>query len=165
VTDYKARSRRVYLPAGPRWYDFWSGMSVAGGETITGDAPYDALPLFVRAGSIIPVGPDEQYIGEKDASTVTLYVYTGANGQFSLYEDDGVTYGYERRARSRIPIAWSDTTRTLTIGQRIGSFPGMISTRTFNVVIVSGTARVGYAGTGVNGRSVSYNGSAVRVTF
>ena len=94
VTEYKARSRQVYLPAGATWYDFWTGAGSAGGQTVTADAPYDQIPLFVRAGSIVPFGPAQQYIGEKDARALTLYVYTGANGQFSLYEDDGVTYGY-----------------------------------------------------------------------
>ena len=137
VTEYKARSRAVYLPAGSAWYDFWTGAASAGGQTVTAAAPYDQLPVFVRAGAIVPFGPDQQYIGEKDARSLTLYVYTGANGQLALYEDDGVTYGYEKGQFSRIPISWDEATRTLTVGQRIGSFKGMLTDRTFNVVLVT----------------------------
>jgi alpha-D-xyloside xylohydrolase len=165
VTEYKARSRQVYLPAGSTWYDFWTGARSAGGETITADAPYDQLPVFVRAGSIIPFGPEQQYIGEKDASVLTLYVYAGANGRFSLYEDDGLTYGYERGAFSRIPIAWDEARRALTIGRRAGSFNGMLAARTFNVVLVSSDAPVGYRPSPPAGRSVTYRGETVTIKF
>src|SRR5205085_9161007 len=93
VTEYKARTRHVYLPAGSAWYDFWTGARAAGGQAITAPAPYDQLPVYVRAGAIVPIGSEQQYIGEKDTTALTLYVYAGANGRFSLYEDDGLTYG------------------------------------------------------------------------
>jgi alpha-D-xyloside xylohydrolase len=165
VTEYKARSRQVYLPAGPTWYDFWTGASSAGGQTVTANAPYDQLPVFVRAGSIVPFGPEQQYIGEKDARVLTLYVYTGANGQFSLYEDDGVTYGYEKREFARIPIAWNEAARTLTIGRRTGSFKGMLTDRTFNVVLVSPATPAGYVPTAPGSRPVAYRGAAVAIKF
>ncbi|HVW04056.1 MAG TPA: TIM-barrel domain-containing protein [Vicinamibacterales bacterium] len=165
VTSYKARSRQVYLPSGTAWFDFWTGRQTQGGRLITADAPYDQLPVFVRAGSIVPVGPDQQYIGETPSSSLTLYVYTGANGQFSLYEDDGLTYGYERGQLSRIPIAWNDGTRTLTLGARTGTFPGMLSSRTFNVIVVSADAPAGYQGAGVQGRTITYRGAAVSTRF
>ncbi len=165
VTSYKARSRQVYLPSGTAWFDFWTGRQTPGGRLITADAPYDQLPVFVRAGSIVPVGPDQQYIGEKPSSSLTLYVYAGANGQFSLYEDDGLTYGYERGQFSRIPIAWNDATRTLTIGARTGTFPGMPSSRSFNVILVSADAPAGYQGATVAGRSIAYRGTAVSARF
>jgi alpha-D-xyloside xylohydrolase len=165
VTEYKARSRRLYLPAGTRWYDFWSGRAQAGGRTITAEAPYDALPLFVRAGSIVPIGPDQQYIGEQSREALTLYVYAGADGRFSLYEDDGRTYGYERGAFSRIPLAWNDASRTLTIGARAGSFDGMPAARTFTVVLVSPASPVGYAGASAPGRTVAYTGQTMTVEF
>jgi alpha-D-xyloside xylohydrolase len=92
-------------------------------------------------------------------------VYAGANGQFSLYEDDGLTYGYERGQLSRIPIAWNDATRTLTIGARTGTFPGMLSSRTFNVIVVSTDAPAGYQGAGVQGRTITYRGAAVSTRF
>jgi alpha-D-xyloside xylohydrolase len=165
VTEYKARSRTVYLPAGPSWYDFWTGKNVVGGQTITADAPYERMPLYVRAGSIVPLGPNQQYIGEKDSSALTLYVYTGANGQFSLYEDDGLSYDYEKGLFSRIAITWSDATRTLSVGRRAGRFNGMLRDRTLNVVLVSTDRPIGYDAAPAISRSVAYRGNAVRVRF
>jgi alpha-D-xyloside xylohydrolase len=164
VTEYKARARQVYLPAGS-WYNFWTGTASAGGQTVTADAPYDQIPVFVRAGAIVPFGPDQQYIGEKDARALTLYVYTGANGQFSLYEDDGVSYGYERRQFSRIPISWDESTRTLTIGRREGSFKGMLTDRSFNVVLIGPDSAIGYQPAAPAGRVVAYRGAAVTTKF
>ena len=165
VTEYKARSRAVYLPAGSAWYDFWTGSRYDGGSTITADAPLETLPLFVRAGSIIPVGPDQQYIGEKPRESLTLYVYAGRDGQFSLYEDEGGTYGYERGEFSRIPLSWNEAARTLTIGPRVGSFPRMPASRTFTVVLVTPDKPVPYAGAQAPGRTLRYTGQAVRGVF
>ncbi len=165
VTEYLARGRPVYLPEGTAWYDFWTGTRFTGGQTIDAEAPYDRIPLFVRAGSIVPFGPDQQYIGEKNASALTLYVYTGANGRFSLYEDDGVTYGYESSQFSRIPFVWDEATKTLMIERRAGSFPGMIADRTFNVVLVSPDRPVAYSASPQVTRSVPYRGQPVRVGF
>lgn len=159
VTEYKARTRPVYLPAGTDWYDFWSGNRFRGGRTITADAPYDSLPVFVRAGSIVPVGAEQQYIGEKPDAPITLYVYTGANASFSLYEDDGRTYGYERGEFARIPLTWNDAARTLTIGARSGRYPGMPASRTFTVIAVGPDASIGYGATANN--PITYTGAAV----
>jgi len=164
VTEYKARSRQVYLPAGT-WYDFWTGKRFAGGATVNADAPFESIPLFVRAGSIVPVGPDQQYIGEKPRDELTLYVYAGRSGEFSLYEDDGHTYGYERRQFSRIRLSWDDVARTLTIGGRVGTFPGMRVSRRFTVVLVAPDRSVGYAGMQSGQRVVRYTGQSVRVVF
>jgi alpha-D-xyloside xylohydrolase len=160
VTEYKARSRAVYLPSGPGWYDFWTGRHFAGGQTIDADAPFDRLPLFMRAGSIVPVGAEQQYIGEKRDAPITLYVYSGANGSFSLYEDDGHTYGYERGESSRVPIHWDDASRTLTIGARTGSYPGMPASRTFNVILVTPQRALGYGATPRG--SLTYTGTLMR---
>jgi alpha-D-xyloside xylohydrolase len=160
VTEYKARSRQVYLPAGSDWYDFWTGRSAKGGQTVAADAPLDRLPLYMRAGSIVPVGPEQQYIGEKRDAPITLYVYSGANGHFSLYEDDGHTYGYERGEFARIPIDWNDASRTLTIGARAGSYSGMASSRTFTVVLVTPQSSSGYGAAANN--PITYTGSAIR---
>jgi alpha-D-xyloside xylohydrolase len=165
VTEYKARARQVYLPAGGSWYDFWTGHQIAGGQTIAAGAPYDRIPLYVRAGSIVPVGPEQQYIGEKNGGTQTLYVYAGADGHFSLYEDDGLTYDYERQQFSRIPIAWDEKTRTLRVGRREGSFTGMLRDRTFNVVLVSPGAPAGYAAAPAITRSIAYRGDAAQARF
>jgi alpha-D-xyloside xylohydrolase len=133
VHEYAARSRKVYLPAGARWYDFHSGEVHDGGKEIDAAAPLARMPLFVRAGSIVPIGAAIQYTNERPDAPITLYVYQGANGAFELYEDDGVTYGYERGAFATIPLKYDDATGTLTIGARSGTYPGMPEKRTFNV--------------------------------
>jgi len=138
VYEYGARKRKVYLPAGTRWYDFYSGTVFAGGETIDAAAPLERMPVFVKAGAIVPIGPAIEYTGQKPDAPVTLYVYTGANGKFELYEDDGVSYGYERGEFARIPFTYDDATGTLTIGSRSGGFPHMPGKRTFHVRWISG---------------------------
>jgi len=163
VTTYKARSRSVYLPKAAGWYDFWTGAPFGGGQTIDAPAPYESLPVFARAGSIVPFGPELQYTAEKPADPIILYIYAGADGAFSLYEDEGLNYNYERGAFTRIPIKWSDATRTLTIGKREGSFPGMLSQRTFEIVLVSKNKPVGFSFKPKADRSVRYNGEAVKV--
>ena len=163
VTTYKARSRSVYLPKAAGWYDFWTGVAFSGGQTIDAPAPYESLPLFVKAGSIIPFGPELQYTAEKAADPITLYVYAGAGGAFTLYEDEGLNYNYEKGAFTRIRIQWNDSTRTLTIGKREGSFPGMLSERTFEIVLVSNNKPIGFSFTPKADRSVRYNGEVVRV--
>ena len=133
MTEYKARSRKVYLPAGT-WYDFYSGRSVRGGQAITSAAPYERMPIFVRAGAIVPTGPTIQRTGNNSDKPVTLNVYTGADGNFSLYEDDGVSRQYLHGQYSRVPLKWNETTKTLTIGAREGSgYAGMESKRVVNI--------------------------------
>ena len=133
VHKHKARSRPVYLPAGAAWYDFHSGAQHAGGETVDAAAPLSRMPLFVRAGSVVPVGPEVQYSSEKPGAPITLLVFTGADGSFDYYEDDGVSYGYERGEFARIPIRYDSAGETLIIGARSGSYPGMPAQRTFKV--------------------------------
>ena len=134
VTEYKARTRLVYLPAGNGWYDFRSGKYFEGGQTIQADAPYSVIPLFVKAGSIIPCGPEIQYATEKQADTLRLFVYTGADGNFRLYEDENVNNNYEKGAFSIIPIQYQEKDRTLIIGKRQSSFPGMLNVRTIEII-------------------------------
>ena len=121
------------------------------------------MPVHVRAGSIVPFGPELQWTGEKPADPVTLFVYAGADGAFTLYEDDGLTYGYEKGAFARIPLRWNDATGTLTIGKREGSFPGMLAQRTFEVVRVGKTKPVGFSFEPKPDRTVRYDGAAVEV--
>lgn len=137
VYEYGARSREMYFPATCGWYDFYSGKYVAGGQTLTVDAPYEQMPLFVREGAIIPYGPEMQYSHEKPASEITLYVYTGQDGAFTLYEDEGVNYNYEKGHYATIPFSYNEAEGTLTLGERTGEFAGMLKERTFNVVKVS----------------------------
>jgi alpha-D-xyloside xylohydrolase len=165
VTLYKARSRQVYLPQATGWYDFWTGAWESGGQTIEAPAPYDALPVYVKAGSIIPTGPELQYADEKPPDPITLRVYAGADGSFTLYEDDGLTYGYEKGAFARIPIRWNDAARTLTIGKREGSFNGMLKDRTFNIVLITRTKPVGFTFDPVVEQVVRYHGAAFLMRF
>jgi alpha-D-xyloside xylohydrolase len=166
VTEYKARSRAVYLPGG-KWYDFWTGTVVgdathgASGGIIDAPAPYDSIPLLVRAGSIIPFGPSIQYTIEKKLDPVTLFVYDGADGAFTLYEDDGLTYNYEKGMFARIPIRWDSASKTLTIGKREGKFPEMLAERTFAIVFVSKSKPVAFSLAPKPDRTVHYNGEKV----
>jgi alpha-D-xyloside xylohydrolase len=136
VTDYKARSRKIYLPAGASWVDFYTGRRVAGGRMIDAAAPYERMPLFVRAGSIVPTGPAIEFTGNDTHSPLTVNVYTGADGGFSLYEDDGVSRQYLHGQYSRIPFTWNERRKTLTIGAREGSYPGMAGTRAIKVRLI-----------------------------
>ena len=136
VYEYGARSREVYLPNTCGWYDFYTGKYMESGKQIV-DAPYERMPLYVCEGAIIPYGPDMQYSDEKPAENITLYIYQGKDGEFTLYEDENVNYNYEKGAYAMIPFTYNDTEGTLTIGDRLGEFPGMLKERTFNVVVVS----------------------------
>jgi alpha-D-xyloside xylohydrolase len=135
VVAYKARSRQVYLPGrNVRWYDFHSGRVHEGGRSIVADAPFERMPLFVRAGSVVPTGPVRQHVADLPDAPVTLSVYTGADGSFDLYEDDGVSEGYRRGSYARIPIAYDDKSGTLSIGARSGAgYRGMKRDRAFRV--------------------------------
>jgi alpha-D-xyloside xylohydrolase len=164
VTSYQAQSRDVYLPAGT-WYDFWTGAAVTGGSSKTVATPLDSIPVHVRAGAIVPLGPELQYTGEKAADPLLLMVYAGANGQMTLYEDDGQSYGYEKGELSRIPISWDDAAKTLTLGARSGSYPGMLTTRTVQIVLVNASKPVGFSFTPQADQMLSYTGEAISAKF
>lgn len=134
VTQPNAVSRSLYLPQAVSWYNFWTGASMKPGR-ITAEAPIERIPLFVRAGSIIPLGPEIEY-AQQPSDTIELRIYPGADGKFTLYEDEGDSYRYEKSARATISLAWNDARRELTIGDREGSFPGMRAARTLNIVMV-----------------------------
>jgi alpha-D-xyloside xylohydrolase len=162
VTVAGATNRNVYLPSGATWYDFWTGATNAGGQTISAAATIDKLPLFVRAGSIIPYGPAIQYAMQTN-DPVELRVYRGAGGSFTLYEDEGDNYDYETGSYATIPFTWDDTTQTLTIGARQGGFPGMLTNRTFRIVWVSGSHGSGVALTPTADAVVNYGGNSVQI--
>jgi alpha-D-xyloside xylohydrolase len=126
----------VYLPEGNTWYDFWSGESFKGGITIERTVPIDIMPLYIKSGSIIPMGPKIQYSTEKPADPVELRIYEGGDAEFNIYEDENDNYNYEKGVYSIIPVTWSDKSKTLTIGKQKGKFPGMLMERIFNVVLV-----------------------------
>lgn len=162
VYTYQQRKRELYLPKGTGWYDLYTGTYVNGGKKITVDAPYERMPVFVREGAIIPFGPALQYTSEKPADTIALYVYTGKDGVFNLYEDEGTNYNYEKGAFSTIPISYKEQTKTLTIGNRNGSFPGMLERRIFRVVWLSPTKPKPLDDAAVD-KEVIYEGKAVIV--
>ncbi len=162
VTEPAAKTRRLYLPKA-MWYDFWSGQMQNGGQRIEASAPLQRIPLYVPAGSIIPLGPDLQYAAEKPADPIELRVYRGANGDFTLYEDENDTYDYEKGVYATIPIHWDDASQTLSIGERKGKFPGMLESRTFQIVFVSEAHGIGIDVTSQPDKTVQYSGHAVSV--
>ncbi len=133
VTVFEARSRDVYLPAGADWYDFATGAFAKGGQMIKAAAPRERMPLFVRAGSIVPTGAALQYTGEQPDGPIVLHVFTGADGEFSLYEDDGLSPAYKQGKFARVPVRWNEAAGTLTIGAREGSYDGMPDKRAISV--------------------------------
>jgi alpha-D-xyloside xylohydrolase len=163
VTDASATSRQVYLPDA-KWYDFWTGVVVEGGHTINAIAPLERLPLYVRAGSILPLGPDEEWSTEKAADPIELRIYRGANGDFTLYEDENDNYDYEKGVYATIPFHWDDAGRTLTIGDRKGQFPGMLESRVFRLVFVSENHGVGVSPADEPDKVVQYAGKQTTVT-
>ena len=143
-----------YLPKGADWYDFWTNKKVHGGQKLTLETRFDRVPMFVRAGSIIPLGEEMQYVGEKDWSNLEVRVYPGKDADFTLYEDEGDNYNYEKGVYATIAFHWNNASRTLTIADREGSYPGMLMNRKFNVVLPDGTAK-----------TVEYAGKEVKVSF
>jgi alpha-D-xyloside xylohydrolase len=161
VTEPQATRRTVYLPAGTKWVDFWTGETFAGEKTVTANAPVSILPLYVRAGSIVPLGPVMQYATEKPAEPIELRVYRGADGRFTLYEDEGDNYNYEKGQYVTIPFEWNEARQTLAIGKRSGKFPGMLKERTFHVVFVSPGHGTGMAAESHADAVIHYTGKAV----
>ena len=153
--DFTAtKTATKYLPKGATWYDFWTGKYYAGGQDVTLETSLDRVPMFVRAGSILPLGPEMQYVGEKAWDNLELRIYPGANGSFTLYEDEGDNYNYEKGQYATITFQWNDKARTLTIGERKGNYPGMLTKRQFTIVTPDGKQKV-----------VEYSGQKVLVSI
>jgi alpha-D-xyloside xylohydrolase len=163
VYTYKATERSVYLPAGQGWFDLYTGHYFEGGMEILANAPYDRIPVYVKEGSIIPAGPELQYSDEKPADPITLHVYTGKDAAFTLYEDENLNYNYEKGAFAEISFSYNESTRMLTIGERKGSFEGMLKSRTFYVRMISrdkpGGIKFEQAGT----KTIKYSGKKVTI--
>jgi alpha-D-xyloside xylohydrolase len=151
--DWKEMKKyEVYLPTGCKWYDYWTNDVYEGGQNVKVNAPLAYMPLFVKAGSIVPVGPEVQYVAEKAWDNLEIKVYPGADAEFTLYEDEGDNYNYQKGMYSTITFKWNDKSKTLTIDKRKGDFPGMLQQRKFNVKVMGGAEK-----------SVDYNGNRVRV--
>jgi alpha-D-xyloside xylohydrolase len=164
VTKSAAKSRQVYLPKGAAWFDFWTGKSFPGGQSIEAPAPIQTLPLFVRAGSIIPLGPPVESTMEK-ADPIELRVYPGASGSFTLYEDEDDNYDYEKGVYAVIPFRWDDAKKVLSIGPRQGEFPGMLEKRTFRIVWVRDGVGAGPGPSEKVDAEVEYDGLLTYVTM
>jgi alpha-D-xyloside xylohydrolase len=162
--DSSSYTREVYLPKGAEWYDFWTGKELEGGQEVKADASYETMPLFIRAGSVIPMGPFIQYSTER-GDPIEIRIYSGADGRFTLYEDENDNYGYEKGIYSTIEFKWDDAHKRLTIGERKGSFPGMLKERTFDIVLVKESKGVGVDVSTIVDKTVRYSGKEVVVDF
>lgn len=154
----KTGTQDVYLPKGTKWFDFWTGEALNGGQVVTKEVPIDIIPLYVRAGSIVPFGPKVQYSTEKKWNNLEIRIYPGADGEFVLYEDENDNYNYEKGAYSTIKFTWDDANRTLNIADREGTFPGMLKSRKFNIVVVDKENGTGSIQSTKFTKSVSYGG-------
>jgi alpha-D-xyloside xylohydrolase len=164
VYQYKARTRTVYLPNSTGWYDFHSGRHYSGGQSLEAAAPLGRMPVFVREGSIIPAGPEIQY-STQAADPVTLYVFMGADGAFDLYEDENENYNYEQGHSSKIPFSYNESGQTLTIGDREGSFSGMLKERKFEIIWVNTERPVGIGLGSLPDQVVSYAGKQLTIKY
>ncbi len=153
----------TYLPAGADWYDFWTNQVHKGGGTVKKECPLNILPLYVRAGSIVPMGPVMQYATEKPDAPYEIRIYPGADAKFTIYEDDNETYNYEQGQYAVYDMVWDDSARTLTVGPRVGSFPGMVVERELNIIIASQDRNAGMAEGNFKVKTVSYTGKTVEV--
>jgi alpha-D-xyloside xylohydrolase len=161
VLQPDATHRTLYLPDSPAWYDFWTGAAQKGAHEIDADAPLGRIPLYVRAGSIIPFGPEIEYTSEKPAGPIELRIYQGADGAFDLYQDSGDGYDYEKGAHAVIPVRWSESTKTLTIGDRKGQYPEMPASIQINIVWVSAGHGFSVAPVANPDITVEYTGKAI----
>lgn len=164
MPDSKAikKTRKVYLPKSAGWYDFWTGKLIPGGQTIDAAASIEIIPLYIKAGSIVPMGPYLQYATEKAADTIEIRVYTGADASFVLYEDENDTYNYEQGKYATIATNWNEKDQTFTIGDRVGDFPGMLKSRTFRIVWVTDKNGIGIK-PAKKAQTITYSGKATTV--
>ncbi|MCR8560856.1 glycoside hydrolase family 31 protein [Mucilaginibacter sp. BJC16-A38] len=159
VTDKGAKSKPVYLPSGTSWYDFWTGQKVSGGQIIEKETPIGIIPLYIKAGSIIPWGPKVQYSSEKPWNDLDIRIYAGKDASFTLYEDENDNYHYEKGSYTEIVFHWNDKTKTLSISDRKGNFPGMLKKRKFSIYISPAES------TPEKGRTIEYSGKAIAIKF
>ena len=162
IIEPGAKQWDVYLPKSAVWYDFWTGKQFNGGQTIKTAAPLDKIPLFIKAGSIIPMGKFIQYAEQKPPDTLEIRVYKGADGRFELYEDEGDNYNYEKGNYTLIPFKWDEKRQTLTIGKKLGNYPGNLTKRILNVVFVNESEGLGIT-SGEATKEVVYIGKETKI--
>jgi alpha-D-xyloside xylohydrolase len=155
VTEAGAKEWKTYLPKAAAWYDFRIGEKLAGGKETVKPVSLDMIPVYVKAGAILPIGPKVQYATEKKWDDLEIRVYPGANGSFTLYEDENDTYNYEKGAFSTIRFVWNDKAGTLTIESRKGTYPGMITNRRFHIVLVNGSQK--------STKTLNYSGKQIQL--
>lgn len=161
-TDFiDAGTRELYLPSGTDWIDFWTGERYPGGQTLKREAPVDIIPLYVRAGTILPVGPRVQYATEKRWDDLELRIYDGADGSFTLYEDENDNYNYEKGVYSTVSFLWNNAKKTLTISDRKGSFPGMLTERKFKIILVGKNKGTGTEIVKQYDKEITYEGKKI----
>ena len=158
------KTKKVYLPAGSEWFDFWTGKKIAGGAEIEREVPMTIMPLYVKAGSIVPMGPFVQFSSEKEDSNLEIRIYQGANGAFTLYDDENDNYNYEKGKYATINFKWDDANRKLTIESRKGDFSGMLKTRTFTLILVDEKTGYDIQFTTKPTKTVKYNGSKLVIS-
>jgi alpha-D-xyloside xylohydrolase len=164
VEDFSTiKDKEIYLPKGTDWIDFWTGKKYTGGQTVEKETPIDIMPLYVKVGSIIPFGPKVQYATEKKWDDLEIRIYPGADGEFTLYEDENDNYNYEKGSYSTILFEWDDEKKVLTISDRQGSFPGMLNARIFNIINVAPGTGTGTDAVKKYDKEVTYTGEKVVV--
>ncbi len=164
VEDFTSiKNEEVYLPKGADWIDFWTGEKYAGGQTVNKASPIDIIPLFMKAGSILPIGPKVQYAAEKKWDNLEIRIYPGADGEFTLYEDENDNYNYEKGIYSTITFTWDDAKKILTIGNRKGSFPGMLNESKFSIVVVTPEGGIGMTPVNNYNKVIKYDGKEVLI--
>jgi len=164
VYQYKARTREVYFPKEAGWYNLYNGKYTTGGQKQTVDATYDRMPIYVAAGSILPMGKVIQNTTQAQTD-LTLYVYAGKNGTFSLYEDENTNYNYEKDASATIKFTYDDKNKTVTIADRKGSFKGMAKERNISFILVQQNNPVGIDSPTKEEKTIHYTGSNISVSF
>lgn len=157
------KTRKVYLPATTKWYNFWTGEVTTGGQSVDAAAPIDILPLYIKAGSVVPMGPEMEYATQKPADKIELRIYPGADGQFKFYEDENDNYNYEKGKFATFTLTWKDKTHQLLISDTKGQFTGMLKNRTFNVILVNGSHGSNVGLTAKADKVVKYSGKAIAV--
>jgi len=157
------KSRELYLPKGTEWYDFWTGEKVTGGQSLSKESPIDIIPLYVKAGTILPIGPKVQYATEKNWDNLEIRVYEGAKGEFTLYEDENDNYNYEKGIFSTVVFSWDEAKKELTISDRKGTFPGIIAERNFNIICVTKNKGTGTDAVDKFDKVITYKGKKVVV--